>query len=39
VRLVDSLGVTLHNAAVDRDRAVAERLNQQIRIFKAKHGS
>jgi hypothetical protein len=39
LRLVDSMGVTLHNAAVDKDRALADRFNQQIRIFKAKHGS
>jgi hypothetical protein len=39
LRLVDSMGVTLHNAAVDKDQALADRFNQQIRIFKAKHGS
>jgi|HubBroStandDraft_1064217.scaffolds.fasta_scaffold146561_2 hypothetical protein len=39
LRMVDSMGVTLHNAAVDKDRALANRFNQQIRIFKAKHGS
>jgi hypothetical protein len=32
-----SLQVSLHNTAVDTDHAVAERLNQQIRIYKAKH--
>jgi len=32
-----SIAVRLHNVAVDRDRAVADRLNRQIRIYKANH--
>jgi hypothetical protein len=36
---VNSLGATLHNEAVEKDKAVAEQLNQQIRIYKAKHSS
>jgi hypothetical protein len=35
---VKSLAVKMHNEAVEKDQAVAERMNQQIRIFKAKHG-
>ena len=33
-----SLAVKMHNEAVEKDQVVAERMNQQIRVFKAKHG-
>jgi hypothetical protein len=37
LQLVQSLGVRLHNEAVERDRALADRMNHQIRIYKAEH--
>ena len=33
-----TLAVKMHNEAVEKDQVVAERMNQQIRVFKAKHG-
>ncbi len=38
LQAVTTLAVTLHNAAVEKDRALADRLNRQIRVFKARHG-
>jgi hypothetical protein len=32
-----TFGVKMHNAAVDKDQALANRMNQQIRLFRAKH--
>jgi hypothetical protein len=37
VRAVNALGVEMHNAAVEKDQALAARMNQQIRIYKARH--
>jgi hypothetical protein len=34
-----AFGVKKHNAAVDQDQALANRMNQQIRLFKTKHAS
>jgi hypothetical protein len=36
--LVKSLGIKLHNEAVERDQVLADRMNRQIRIYKAAHG-
>lgn len=35
LQTLKSLGIKLHNSAVDKDQALANRLNQQIRVFKA----
>jgi hypothetical protein len=37
LQLAQSLGVRLHNEAVERDRALADRMNHQIRVYKAEH--
>jgi hypothetical protein len=37
IQVLKALGTRLHNAAVEKDQAVANRMNQQIRIFKARH--
>lgn len=37
LQAVGTLAVTMHNAAVEKDRALADRLNRQIRVFKARH--
>jgi hypothetical protein len=34
-----TFGVKKHNAAVDQDQALANRMNQQIRLYKSKHAS
>jgi hypothetical protein len=39
LQTLKTLGINLHNAAVDKDQALANRMNKQIRIFKAKRGS
>jgi hypothetical protein len=39
LQTLKTLGINLHNAAVDKDQALANRMNNQIRIFKAKRGS
>lgn len=39
VQVLKALGTRLHNAALERDQALANRMNQQIRIFKARHSS
>jgi hypothetical protein len=39
LRILKALGDRLHNAALDKDQVLANQLNQQIRVFKAKHGS
>ena len=35
LQTLKSLGIKLHNSALDKDQALANRLNQQIRVFKA----
>ena len=39
LEILKALGTRLHNAAVEKDQTLANRMNQQIRIFKARHGS
>lgn len=39
LRILKALGDRLHNAALDKDQVLANQMNQQIRVFKAKHGS
>jgi hypothetical protein len=39
VQILKALGDRLHNAALEKDQALANRMNQQIRIFKARHTS
>ncbi|HEY1724561.1 MAG TPA: hypothetical protein VGF89_03990 [Steroidobacteraceae bacterium] len=38
LQLVRALGVKLHNDAVEKDQVLADRMNHQIRIYKAGHG-
>jgi len=35
---LEAFGSSAHNTAVDQEQAVADRLNAQIRAFKARHG-
>jgi hypothetical protein len=39
VQILKALGERLHNAALEKDQRLANRMNQQIRIFKGRHGS
>ena len=39
IRQLRSLVAGWHNAAVDQDQALADRVNKQIRVYKAKHPS
>jgi hypothetical protein len=39
LQILKSLGNRLHNAALEKDQTVANQMNQQIRIFKARHSS
>jgi hypothetical protein len=39
LQTVDALHTRINNAAVDADQSVADRFNQQLRIFKARSGS
>jgi len=39
LQTLKTFGVKTHNAAVDKDQALANRMNQQIRLFKAKRAS
>ncbi len=35
-KAIDDMAIQKHNAAIDADHAVADRFNEQVRIFKAK---
>lgn len=37
-RMTSDLSVMKHNAAVTQLQAVADKFNQQVRVFKSKHG-
>ena len=39
LRQVDALHSKINNSAVDTDQTFADKFNQQLRIFKARHGS
>jgi hypothetical protein len=39
LREVEAMHTRIHNAAVDSDQAVADKFNQQLRVYKARGGT
>ncbi|HSY45866.1 MAG TPA: hypothetical protein VK800_07435 [Steroidobacteraceae bacterium] len=37
IQQLKAFGISAHNTAVDQEQALADRLNEQVRIFKGKH--
>jgi hypothetical protein len=37
IQNLKAFGISAHNTAVDQEQALADRLNEQVRIFKGKH--
>jgi hypothetical protein len=37
IQNLKAFGISAHNTAVDQEQALADRLNEQLRIYKGKH--
>jgi hypothetical protein len=37
IQNLKAFGISAHNTAVDQEQALADRLNEQVRIYKGKH--